>query len=464
MEKRKNKQICTYIVLLIVSSLFYLVWYFHDGIIITPDSPTYIEMSSEREPVYSTFLWLLRLIFSKEIYLDVAVVIQCIVAGIAATMLTMEIKKRFGLNWLWTFVILMLQYSMTLLNRFVAQRRYSYYNSIMTEAFTYSFWIFFILAVAGILYDKNKKSIIIATIWAIILSSTRKQMFIALPILFLAVLYVKAVQKKKWYIIITQALFIMVVSLGSIKLIDYSYNYMCRGVFASHTGDSSFILGTEIFLADMNMVDDIKTEECKELFMEIMKRAEENRYHIRYAGEGWNNIEDHYFLSYDSIKFEIVNVVIREYQEAHAIPEDMRQAHYYEVTDQLMKDLLPGFIPGFIKLFICNVIYGLITTVLKVHPKLNVFAYIIYIAYILLFIYLVCNKSYKKVKVSSLPFAVLIMCAILVNIGLTSATIYCQMRYMIYNTALFYQAGVLMFLEAWNLIKAKRISTQVNEA
>jgi hypothetical protein len=38
--------------------------------------------------------------------------------------------------------------------------------------------------------------------------------------------------------------------------------------------------------------------------------------------------------------------------------------------------------------------------------------------------------------------------AIALNVGLTSATIYCQMRYMLYNTAFFYQAGFLMLIEA----------------
>ena len=55
---------------------------------------------------------------------------------------------------------------------------------------------------------------------------------------------------------------------------------------------------------------------------------------------------------------------------------------------------------------------------------------------------------------SVLPFAILVLVAIAVNVGLTSAVIYPQMRYMLYNTGLFYQAGLLMLIEVWNLKKS----------
>lgn len=40
------------------------------------------------------------------------------------------------------------------------------------------------------------------------------------------------------------------------------------------------------------------------------------------------------------------------------------------------------------------------------------------------------------------------MISLVATIILTSVTIYCQMRYMLYNTGLFYQAGLVMLYEA----------------
>lgn len=451
----KNKKRAIWIAIFTVSALFYLVWYLQDGIILTEDAPSYINMTSDREPGYCSFLWILRVIFGTDIYLHVAVILQCLIAALAATVLTCNLKSRFELNWVMAIGILIIQYGITLLNRFVAQRRYSYYNSIETEGLAYSFWVFFFLALLGILYDKNRKSILTAAIWAVVLISIRKQMLVTLPLIFLCILFVRVMDNKKWYLILAEAMVVVVLSYAGIVLVDCSYNLATRGVFEQHTGDSSFILGTEIYLADVEMVDAIEDEVNKEIFLEIMQCADEKQYNLAYAGEGWHNIEDHYSLSYDRIKFDIVNVVVREYQETNGIPQEQREDHYNEVAGTLMKELLPESIPNMIKLFFCNVIHGMITTVLKVHPVLNWGALFLYVAYIGLFAFLCWKKSYKNVPVSVLPFATITVISILGTVGLTSITIYCQMRYMLYNTPLFYQAGFIMLVEAWKILISK---------
>ena len=110
---------------------------------------------------------------------------------------------------------------------------------------------------------------------------------------------------------------------------------------------------------------------------------------------------------------------------------------------------MPESIPNLIKLFFCNVIHGMITTVLKVHPALNWGALFLYVAYISVFVFLCRKQSYKMVSASALPFAAITLISILGTAGLTSITIYCQMRYMLYNTPLFYQAGLIMLVEGW---------------
>lgn len=445
----RDKKKAIWVGVFIVSAVFYLLWYLQDGIILTEDAPSYINMTSDREPGYCSFLWILRVIFGTNIYLHVAVILQCLIAALAATALTYSLKKRFELNWLISIGILVIQYGITLLNRFVAQRRYSYFNSIETEGIAYSLWVFFFLALLGILYDKNKKSILTAAIWAVVLISIRKQMLVTLPLIFLCILYVRFMDKRKWYLVLAEAILVVVLSYAGVVFVDCSYNLASRGVFEQHTGDSSFILGTEIYLADVGMADAMEDEQHKEIFLEIMRRADEMQYNLAYAGKGWHNIEDHYSLSYDRIKFDIVNVVIREYQEKNGIPQEQWEEYYHEVAGTLMKELLPESIPNLIKLFFCNVIHGMITTVLKVHPVLNWGALFLYVSYISVFIFLWQRQSYKMVSASALPFAAITVISILGTVGLTSITIYCQMRYMLYNTPLFYQAGLIMLVEGW---------------
>lgn len=435
----------------IASALFYLFWYWKDGIILTPDADSYIQMTSDREPGYCSFLWVLRVLFGNDRYLPIAVILQCLIAAVAAAVLTYTLWKWFALHWVCAAAILVIQYGITLLNRFVAQRRYSYYNSIETEGLAYSFWIFFFLSILGILYKKDKKSIVLSMVWSVVLISIRKQMLVTLGLVFLCLLYVWWREKKGVRAVI-YALAVIFLCLAGTKVIDCSYNYMKRGVFASHTGDSTFILGTEIYLADNSMAEHIKEEETKALFLEIMERAAQKEYHVSFAKKGWQALEDHYSQSYDRIKFDVVSVVIREKYESSNSADRSWETYYNEITGKLVRDLLVPCLPNLCRLFCANVIHGMVTTVLKVHPVLNWAALFLYILYSSLIYWLIKKKSYKILEISALPFAVLVLFAIAGNVALTSATIYCQMRYMLYNTALFYQAGVLMLVDAYRVV------------
>lgn len=454
MSKKRIK----YLVIFLFSVIFYLLWYWRDGVILTEDAPSYINRYSDREPGYCIFLWLFQSIFELDLALNVAACVQCVIAAIVATMLVAKLEHRFNLHWVPGLGILVMQYGMTLLNVFVAKRSYSYYNSIETEGLAYSLYIFFFLALVDYLYDKDKHSLIKAIVWSVILISIRKQMYITLMLLVCAVIYVTW-KEKKITKTITQLILVVAISILSINLIDCTYNYASRGVFQKHTGDSSFILGTEIYLADYNMVEYIDSERDKALFIEIMEQADEMQYNYKYASEGWMNRESHYSSSYDRIKFDIVMKVVREYFEENQIPEEQRDLLYHEIAGTMMKELLLPSVPRLIELFIYNVIYGMITTILKVHPLLNIGAVGIYLAYFAILCILIKQQSLKK-EDGAVLFALVVFLGITFNVGLTSATIYCQMRYMLYNTAFFYQAGILMLVELYRNIKTKGIKSR----
>lgn len=463
---QKRREQTTVVILFLISLAFYLFWYLFDGIIITEDAPSYIQMQSDREPGYCLYLWLFRVTFGAEVGLHVAVIGQCVIAAVAACAITSMLGRWFSLNWFGSAGILLIQYGITLLNRFVAQRRCSYFNSIETEGLAYSFWVFYFLCILGIWFQRDKKSLAGAIAWSIVLISIRKQMLITLVILFLVVL-VTYFRKEGWKKAVVSVLLTCVIVLVGTRLIDCGYNWMVRGEFAPHTGDSSFILGTELYLADKEMAQQIQDADNRALFLEIMRRAEEKEYNIAYAGKGWQAIEDHYSSAYDRIKFDIVMTVIREQQEARGVAEADREADYNRIAGSMMRDLLMPSIPQLIKLFACNVIHGLITTVLKVHRLLNWAALFLYLLYgITIFLCAdLCRGNKSPHSISAVfahkynraennltmarEFAWIVLLAIVVNVCFTSLTIYCQMRYMLYNTGLFYQAWWIMLLQIY---------------
>ena len=456
--RQNNKQVNNHIkifILFAVSLAFYLVWYLLDGIILTEDAPSYIHMQSDREPGYCLYLWLFRALFGTALSLHAAVIVQCIVAACAACAVTVQLTKFFALNGLGSMGVLLVQYGITLLNRFVAQRRYSYFNSIETEGLSYSLWIFYFLCLLGILYHYSKRdklrSVAGAVIWSVALISIRKHMLITLVLLFVVVIFAFWRSRGMLRAGIC-ALLVCLAGFAGTKLIDCSYNLMMRGTFAPHTGDSSFILGTELYLADKDMVSCIQEEPYKTLFLEIMQRADEKEYNTAYAQKGWQAVVDHYSASYDRIKFDIVMPVIREYQDAQGIAEADREENYNLIAGTLMRSLLPPSIPKLIGLFGCNVIHGLVTTVLKVHRILNWVALLVYVLYVATIAALVwCARSGNAVKTAwcAVWFALLVLLSIVVNVCFTSLTIYCQMRYMLYNTGLFYQAWGIMLYKLW---------------
>lgn len=437
----KSKKVSLYWSIFLLSALFYLAFFFHDGVIITEDANSYITMETNREPVYCSFLWILRSLFSEESYLKVAAILQCLIAAFAATAITTSFKNRFQLSKLATVMVLLLQYSITVLNRFVAQRRYSYYNSIETEGLAYSLWIFFFLAVVDILYDKDKKAVFRAMLWAVILVSIRKQMYFSFGVLLIAV-GIAFWQKRKWYRSILAAIAMVLLCFFANKLVDCTYNYLTRGVFEEHTGDASFIFGTQVYMADTEMADYITNEEYRQLFLQILEAADEKAYNKKYATGSAFAMQEHYSLCYDRIKFDIVNPVIRAYQDKLGIPQEQREAHASIVLSELVHNLMRPTISYIVKLFWINVIQGLVVTVsFKKHTLLYLYALVIYLFFIGSEIYLITKKNYKTLFIS---FICLI--SILGNVAITSATIYCQTRYMLYNTALFYQVGLLILL------------------
>lgn len=449
-EVQKRREWTVGMILFLMSLLFYLFWYLFDGIIMTEDAPSYIQMQSDREPGYCLYLWLFRGIFGAEVGLHAAVIGQCVIAAMAAYAITRTLGRLFSLSWFGSVGVLVIQYGITLLNRFVAQRRCSYFNSIETEGLAYSLWVFYFLCILGVWFQRDKKSLAGAIVWSVVLISIRKQMLITLVILFLVVL-ISYYRKEGWKKAAISVLLTCVIVLAGTRFIDCGYNWMVRGEFAPHTGDSSFILGTELYLADKEMAQYIQDVDNRALFLEIMRRAEEKEYNIAYAGKGWQAIEDHYSSAYDRIKFDIVMAVIREHQEAQGIAVADRETDYNRIAGSMMRDLLMPSVPELLRLFVCNVIHGLITTVLKVHHLLNWVALFLYVFYgITVFYVIMLPRKYNSAEnclTMAGEFALIVLLAIVVNVCFTSLTIYCQMRYMLYNTGLFYQAWWIMLLQ-----------------
>ncbi|MGL5260202.1 MAG: hypothetical protein ACRC7V_08840, partial [Lachnospiraceae bacterium] len=158
--------------------LFYLFFAFFDGVILSVDSPTYIEMSITREALYLFFLKLFEGIF-KEQYLFMIVVAQSILAAMAAFVLAKYLYREFKLPKILYLIFTFLPLLVSLMNRFVAGRASMYSNTILTEGITISLYLILFRYLLEYLYHKENKALIASIVITILLIATRKQMYVA---------------------------------------------------------------------------------------------------------------------------------------------------------------------------------------------------------------------------------------------------------------------------------------------
>ena len=248
-------------------------------------------MDYTREPIYPTFLWIMRKIFGENVmvhgwdltdrlggkvaaeeplYLMATIVCQSILAAVTVWLLVKtchEIGKKFRYATMANLVM----WGVDLLNRFGAKRGSTYTQSIMTEGFGISFYILFLLslfqylrqrirlgkgkAMAGRSLGKSekewKKYLLLTVLMMTICASQHKQLTITLIIFVVSALLVDTSLFRKerraaghWFV---RDLSALVCAGVLIFLIGHVYNLTFHGVWSFHTGSADKIDSTLLY-------------------------------------------------------------------------------------------------------------------------------------------------------------------------------------------------------------------------
>jgi membrane protease YdiL (CAAX protease family) len=108
-----------------------------------------------------------------------------------------------------------------------------------------------------------------------------------------------------------------------------------------------------------------------------------------------------------------------------------------------VRSLVVDNLGKYVKIYISSVLTGLVNTVAHKSTLLNIYAFIVYVTAIVMIVLCYFKKELRDTS----DTALIVTGAILVNVGVTAALIFCQSRYMIYNMALFYMVLLLMFVK-----------------
>lgn len=439
-------------ILLFLPVLFFVFFSFYDGVVWCVDSPSYVNMTVDREPVYPLFLLFFRTLFSgNETYLQTAVLVQGLLMAFAIFSLVWFLRKEFKLNIYKTLLIEILFLLVSLLCRFAAKRGSMYSNSLLSESLAYPLFILFFRFVFEYLLTGTKKPLIISTVLSVILISTRKQMYLSLALIVICVFY-QTVKQKDYRKILNLILIILVV-IGSNKALDYTYNSLIRGLHNSHTSSDRFMATVVFFCSEKDNAELIKDNETKQIFIKVYEACESKGLLKNRNAVGWYENAMDFCDNYDIIQLHNMWPMEREYAEKlYDVSDDEIEVIVDRYNKTIVGSLLPEIWPTVLSTFFCNVLLGIMTTVAAVNRVFMLYSFVIVALYILL---MVINIYFNHLDNYSL-FGLLVFVSCAINICVVSMVIFPQTRYTIYNMALFYTAGFLMLCDMVNYIRNKK--------
>lgn len=423
--------------------LFFVFFSVFDGYVLCADTNTYVTMSIAREPLYPLYLAFFRMIFHKEeIYLLAAVIGQGILLAIAIGILTDYISKALHSPKYIQILFVMCCLGVSLLCRFAAKRGSMYSNSILSEGLAIPLFLIFFRFLFEYAITQSKKSFWAMIILSFLLISTRKQMYVSLVLFAIVYLFCK-IREKKWFSGIGKALACMIGVIVIATLFDCTTNYFVHGSFVRHANDNRFVLTMVFFEADREDGERIVNEETRDLFYDIYDRCDEQGFFAGRNGKDWFERSTLFADHYDHIQLDTMYPAIQKY-----VMEKQKEGIHVnlaidDISDEIMKAILPSIVFKVIKTSLDNVMNGLMTTVAVKMRQLIPYMYFILAAYIGLLAYMIKTDIKSPVTI----LCSLILLAIIVNVSMVALVIFSQSRYTIYNMPLFYIGGVAMLFE-----------------
>lgn len=437
---------------IVIPVLFFLFYSFFDGVVIAVDSPSYIEMSVVREPLYPLFLFTLRtILFSNDIYLFVAVIIQGLLMAYAIYSFVSFLEKELNLNIFYKLSIIFLFLFVSLLCRYAAKRGSMYSNSILSESVAYPLFIIYFRYLLEYAFYHNKRSLITSCILSFLLISTRKQMIISLILVVIVMLYQTFLSKKKELLIGILAVCIFVI--GSNKLLDLSYNYILRGFANTHTSGNRFMATMTFYCSEKEDVLLINNQESKDVFMKVFNECEDRGLIKNKSLDNWYDRAMNFCDSYDLIQLHVMWPTEREYVlSKYDVNQYEVETIVDSINDNIIKSIVPKQWQSIIQTVGDNFLLSIMTTVAAVREDFKEYSMLMFVAYILLLIFSVIKTRKNKINV----LGTLILLSVIINNLVVSAVIFPQTRYTIYNMALFYTGFLLLLSNMINNLLVRK--------
>lgn len=443
-------------------AVFYLFFCIRYGVQLRSDSRGYIEMIAAREPVYPLFLAFFRFLFGEAHYLFAVIVVQNLLMAAAVCVFVCYTERILKLSPAVTVLMVLIHFGVEILCQYFSKRAGTYPSTIMTEGVCLALWLIFLRFVMAAVLEDKKEGLIAALILAAVMTDTRKQMAVAYPLLCLSMFFCRIGKDKgkrfvgKLLLTVAGCLISLLLALLGTRV----YNYALRGSFSQNTRDMNLVLTTALYAADPEDEALIGEESVRELFVRTMEILSESESNHAYAGKGLRALEQHYEEHFDIITIETTGPLFLEYAKERGFAEGMESEQEADrMSSVIVSSLLADNLGTYLRIYIASVYYGLCNTVVPGGAALAVPGICLYLLYAVLAV--LCFK--RKELQDTGRYALIVFLAILCNVGVSAALIFCQSRYMIYNMAPFYMAGLAMLAAFLPMLRTDAAATEKKE-
>jgi len=420
------------------------------------DSFQYIHQYPMREPVYSLFLELYQVVF-KDYYMKAVGFTQNLLA-IICTYWTyrrirtiMDFKILFSIG---TFVVLIAPHLFTPI---ASVTKLILTNSIMTEGITISLYNIWFAMLVGVIWkyydDKSKNKVMVITfVIGLVLSMTRGQMILCLPVWFLVFAFEKlrndGTVKKK---IVSLVIYVAVIAVSLMAKTQFTkwYNLAETGYYVNTISSKPMMLANILYVCDESDADYIQDEGIREAFKGVIKDANNRELSIDYAPEGIIGKGLFHESGHEILNFEVIDPAIRVIIKDRTGVDEEQFLYLMILEDEMcngiIKQLLPNVIGKYFRNYINIATLGFVRSVAVEKSVFPIYALFIYLVAIALTVYGLTQKSLRNNAYTT----VLVLVLICGNVLGTSLMIQCITRYMIYNLPFFYIAGMGFISTIW---------------
>ncbi len=183
LQSQQNRTIFFWIAMVLTTILFFLLVR-ESGVQYETDSQSYMKLGDMHgiKPVYPLFLFLHKLVFGEERYLQVVIVSQGILSVACSLAFVWYVKRIFELQYLEVYICYCLSFFVYMIEwpGFISSQW------ILTEAITYPLFYLYVIMVLQVIYKGGWKNILLCALMSFLLAMTRSQLLLVMGITALA--------------------------------------------------------------------------------------------------------------------------------------------------------------------------------------------------------------------------------------------------------------------------------------